>query len=482
MSRFANMSERTLIFIPTYQERDNAERMCRELFALGLDTDVLFIDDNSPDGTGQALEALKPEFPRLIVHHRSGKLGIGTAHREGIQWAYDQGYDILVTMDCDFTHQPVDVRRLLAVSEQSDIVVGSRFMEPGSLPGWIWYRRMLTVIGHTLTHSTLGLPHDASGAFRIYRLHQIPRGLFDLVQASNYAFFYESLFILAKNGLRIKDVAITLPARTYGHSKMSWREAMRSGFGVFKLALGFYAHPERFRLSLATLNLNPALVDPQNWNAYWSADKKTGALAYEVIASFYRRNVIRPHLERAIHRHFAKGARLLHCGCGSGQVDMRLHDEYRINALDISDGALRLYANNNPQAESYNHGSIYDIPAPEGSFDGVYSLGVMEHFTRDEIERIIRQMTRVTRLGGILLFLWPHQRASSVIVLKAVHSLRRKMAGADSDLHPPEISLMPEKEWARELLTSLGLEMVEYSFGPKDLCVQAVIAARKPGA
>lgn len=473
------MSERTLIFIPTYQERDNAERMCCELFALGLDADVLFIDDNSPDGTGQALEALKERFPRLIVQHRSGKLGIGTAHREGILWAYEQGYEVLITMDCDFTHQPEDVRRLLAASAEADIVVGSRFINPGSLPGWIWYRRMLTIFGHTLTHSALGLPHDASGAFRVYRLRQVPQDLFDLVRARNYAFFYESLFILAKNDLRIKDVAITLPARTYGHSKMSWREAARSGFGIFKLALGFYAHPERFRRSHSVLELNPALADPQNWNSYWSPDKKTGALAYEVIASFYRRNVIRPHLESGIRRHFAKGARLLHCGCGSGQVDMRLHEDYRINALDISDGALRLYANNNPQAESYRHGSIYDIPSPDNSFDGVYSLGVMEHFTREEIERIIRQMARVTRPGGTVLFLWPHQRASSVITLKAVHALRRKVAGADSDLHPPEISLMPGKDWAEALLSGLGLEMVEYSFGPNDLFVQAVIAARK---
>jgi len=474
------MCERTLIFIPTYQEHDNAERMCRELFALGLDADILFVDDSSPDGTGQSLEALKPEFPRLVVHHRSGKLGIGTAHREGIQWAYDQGYDVLVTMDCDFTHQPVDVLRLVEASKTADVVVGSRFLKAESLPGWNLLRRTLTNLGHFLTHNALGLPHDASGAFRVYRLRQVPRNLFNLVQSRSYAFFYESLFILSKNNLRIHDVAITLPARTYGHSKLSAREAMRSGFGVFKLALGFYAHPERFRLSATTLNLDPGLTDPQNWNAYWSADKKTGALAYEVIASIYRRNVIRPHLERAIRRHFTKGSRLLHCGSGSGQVDMQLHDEYRINALDISDGALRLYANNNLRAESFIHGSIYDIPAPAGSFDGVYSLGVMEHFTEDEIERIIRQMTRVTRPGGKLLFLWPHRLASSVMVLKAVHKLRRKVAGEGSDLHPPEVSLMPAKNWARSLLSRLGLEMIEYTFGPGDLYVQAVIVARVP--
>jgi dolichol-phosphate mannosyltransferase len=474
------MSERTLIFIPTYQEVDNAPEMCRQLFALGLDADVLFVDDASPDGTGAALEALKAEYPRLIVRHRSGKLGIGTAHREGIEYAYDQGYDVLVTMDCDFTHKPADVPRLLEASQTADIVVGSRFLEANSLPGWNLLRRTLTKLGHFLTHNTLGLPHDASGAFRVYRLRQVPRGLFHLVQSRSYAFFYESLFILSKNSLRIRDVAIELPARTYGHSKLSFREAVRSGFGIFKLALAHYAHPERFRLSTAELKLDPALTDPQNWNAYWSPDKKPGALAYEVIASFYRRNVIRPNLEAAIRRHFTQGARLLHCGCGSGQVDMRLQDEYRLNALDICDGALRLYSANNPRAEAYHHGSIYAIPAADGAYDGVYSLGVMEHFTREEIERILREMARVVRPGGEIIAFWPHARASSVFVLRLIHALGKKVSKDAVPLHPPEITHMPSRQWAEQLVTSIGLELADYRFGPADAFVQAVVVARKP--
>ena len=117
------MPDKTLIFIPTYNERENAPRMCNEIHKLGLDSDVLFVDDSSPDGTGRALEEMKPSFPRLIVHHRAGKQGIGSAHAEAIQWAYDRNYETLVTMDCDFTHLPQDIPKLIAAAEGYDVAV-----------------------------------------------------------------------------------------------------------------------------------------------------------------------------------------------------------------------------------------------------------------------------------------------------------------------------------------------------------------------
>src|SRR5690349_11590310 len=100
------MSRKTLIFIPTYNERANVEPMCEQIFALGLDADLLFMDDGSPDGTGEALDGLRARYPRLRVIHRAGKNGIGSAHIEGIALAYDEGYRRLVTLDCDFTHSP----------------------------------------------------------------------------------------------------------------------------------------------------------------------------------------------------------------------------------------------------------------------------------------------------------------------------------------------------------------------------------------
>src|SRR5688500_1669431 len=123
------MQPKTLIFIPTYNESGNVENMARQMLGLGLDADLLFMDDNSPDGTGAILDRLVKELPRLSVLHRQGKLGIGSAHIDGIRWAYDHGYERLITLDCDFTHNPADVARLMAISHGSDLVAGSRYLD-----------------------------------------------------------------------------------------------------------------------------------------------------------------------------------------------------------------------------------------------------------------------------------------------------------------------------------------------------------------
>ncbi|MGH7680143.1 MAG: polyprenol monophosphomannose synthase, partial [Gemmatimonadaceae bacterium] len=214
---------KTLIVVPTYNEQDNAPRMVEALRALDLDADVLFVDDNSPDGTGQLLEQLRSGHPRLFVRHRSGKEGIGSAHQDGIAYAYDAGYQCLVTLDCDFSHNPEDIPRFLREAESSDVVVGSRWTTKNSLSEWNAYRRMMTGIGHVLTRAILGLPYDATGAFRAYRLDRIPRETFSLVKGRSYSFFFESLFVLYRNAFRISEIPIVLPARTYGHSKMTLR-------------------------------------------------------------------------------------------------------------------------------------------------------------------------------------------------------------------------------------------------------------------
>ena len=241
-------SHKTLIFVPTYNERDNVPELFKQIQALGLDVDLLFLDDNSPDGTGQLLDELAAKEPRLHVIHRTGKLGIGSAHVDGITWAYDHGYTRLVTMDCDFTHSPADIPRLLEWGDKYDVVVGSRWLEPGSLPGWNLLRRFLTNFGHWLTSCLLRMPYDATGAFRVYDLKRIPRYLFPAVKSRSYAFFFESLFLLRCNGFSIWEVSIVLPSRMYGHSKMSWREAARSAAHVWKLFLGRTFNPGQFHL------------------------------------------------------------------------------------------------------------------------------------------------------------------------------------------------------------------------------------------
>lgn len=470
---------RTLIFVPTYNENRNVERLCAELRALPLDADILFIDDGSPDGTGATLDRLAREHPRISVMHREGKLGIGSAHLAGIGYAYDERYDLLVTLDADFSHSPVDIPRLLAAhAADVDLVVASRYLEPGSLPGWSPHRLLLTRFGHLLTWALLGMPYDASGALRLYDLRRIPRELFALVTARAYAFFFESLLVLHRNGCRIREIPIVLQARVYGSSKLTAREGLRSGRFLLRLFFAHLASPARFVRPRPIDTLRPDLRETQGWDEYWSGKRQVLGTLYDLVAAVYRR-VIRRNLRRYAERAFARGARVLHAGCGSGQVDRGLHERLRITAVDISERALRLYARNNPRASRIEQASIFDLPFEEGAFDGVYNLGVLEHFRREEIREILHEFHRVLKPRGKFVAFWPHRRGSSVLFLRALRSLIAMVSGRDPRFHPEEISLLGSRDEAAALLLGAGFVLREYYFGVRDLFVQCVIVAEK---
>ena len=473
------MPVKTLIFIPTYNERENAPRMCEEVHQLGLDADVLFVDDHSPDGTGDVLDSLKTRFPRLVIQHRPGKLGIGSAHLDAIGWAYDQKYEQLVTMDCDFSHSPSDIPAMIEAAGDCDVSIGSRWVHADSLPGWNFLRRCMTRLGHFLTKGVLGIPQDATGAFRVYRLDRIPRSLFVLIKSQGYSFFFESLYIFNRNAIAIREVPIRLPARTYGHSKMSTVAAWRSARYVFELWFANFRGPEQFLLERKAPEIDPALADSSDWDSYWKQKTNKGAALYEFIAGVYRRIVIRRNLNRTIRRNFPNGAALLHAGCGSGQVDADFQDTMRLTALDLSPSALHLYGRNNPHAVAVKHGDIFHIPFPHESFDGVYNLGVMEHFTEKEIVEILREFRRVLRRGGKIIIFWPHARATSVLALKVCHKLMHSVFGNNQQLHPPEISHLRSRHHARELMAKAEFKLVDYRFGISDFFVQAIVVAEK---
>lgn len=468
-----------LIFIPTYDERDNVERMCNELLALNLDADILFVDDNSPDGTGEIIDRLAAEHPRVTAQHRAGKQGIGTAHLFGIAWAYDHGYDTLVTMDCDFTHAPSDIQRLLDASEGYDVALGSRFMDSASVADWNPLRKFLTHTGHVLTTRLLDMPFDATGAFRVYHLDRIKRDLFGLVTSGGYSFFFETMFLLHTNGYKLKEIPIVLPKRTYGHSKMSYREAFRSLRQLISLSVLNAVNPAQFRPNETIDGISAELQDPQGWDQYWLRKTRKSGLLYEIVASIYRQLIIKRHLDAAIGRTFEPGSRLLHGGSGSGQVDTELTRRMKVTALDISVPALQLYKKYNPAVDRLVHGSIMALPFEDESFDGAYNLGVLEHFTADEIQLILGEIRRVLRHDGKVVIFWPHERATSVFVIRMIHWVLNDVLKKDVQLHPPEISLIPSRKRAQEILTKAGLEMVDYRFGPGDMFVQAAVVARK---
>src|SRR3989338_4180135 len=230
------MISQMLIAIPTYNERENLESIHQRIRRLPIQADILIVDDNSPDGTGEIAQRLSGKDSRLYLMRRSGKLGIGSAHLDAIHWAYKKRYACLLTMDCDFTHQPEDIPIFISSSKQKDVVIGTRFVDSQSLKDWEPFRKMVTHLGHFLTKKLLKMPYDASGAFRLYHLDRIPEGLFDLVRTKGYAFFFESLFILNTNGHSIQEIPIILPARTCGHSKMNTMDAVK---GLSRLATTF---------------------------------------------------------------------------------------------------------------------------------------------------------------------------------------------------------------------------------------------------
>lgn len=181
------------------------------------------------------MDQIAAEDVSVHVIHRTGKLGIGSAHKDGIRWAYEHGYSRLLTMDADFTHIPESIPSLLEASEQADMVVASRYLQEESLHGWNPFRKIMTNLAHILTTVLLGLKQDSTGAFRVYSLERIPQTFLDKVASNGYSFFFESLFVIHQNKFRIVEVANTLPPRTYGSSKMDVREIFKSVRQLFTL-------------------------------------------------------------------------------------------------------------------------------------------------------------------------------------------------------------------------------------------------------
>lgn len=476
------MKNELLIFIPTYNERENVELILSQILALGLPADILFVDDNSPDGTGQLLDSIAASHSNVFVQHRAAKLGIGSAHAYGINWTYDQGYRLLITMDCDFTHSPEYIRDFLDKADEADIVVGSRYMQDDSLSTWNVYRRTLTRLGHIATGIFLRMPFDATGAFRLYRLDRISRYFLDAVHSRGYSFLFESLYVLYLNGYRIVQIPTHLPARVYGHSKMRMRDAIHSLSHLVHTYFTTLVNRERFEIAEPFRPESPegGPVDLQGWDEYWSGkDNKPTFLIYDLIAAFYRKFIIKPALNRFILGNFNADSSLLHAGCGSGQVDRDIGEKIEISALDISPAALSIYKKSNKHYRELILGSIFDIPASDGSFDGIYNLGVMEHFTEEEIAKILCEFNRVLKPGGKIVLFWPPEFGLSVMVLKIAHFILNRVLKKNISLHPLEITRVRSRRQIECYLTQGGFKLDHYVFGIRDLFTYVVIVGEK---
>jgi dolichol-phosphate mannosyltransferase len=213
---------RATVCLPTYNERENLERMVRALGEHGVS--VLVIDDNSPDGTGELADRLARELPHVDVLHRTHKEGLGPAYLAGFRQALANGAELILEMDCDFSHDPADVPRLIAAAEDADLALGSRYVAGGSVGNWGLARRAVSAGGSLYARLLLGVGvRDLTGGFKCYRRKVLETIELDAISSRGYAFQIETTYRALRAGFRVVEVPIRFVDREQGGSKMSRR-------------------------------------------------------------------------------------------------------------------------------------------------------------------------------------------------------------------------------------------------------------------
>ncbi|MDO5313077.1 MAG: polyprenol monophosphomannose synthase [bacterium] len=230
-----------IVVIPTYNERENVAAMAAAVLEnLPSGGRLLFLDDNSPDGTGAIIDGLCARDPRIAVLHRVKKEGLGRAYVAGFARALALGATHVVEMDCDFSHDPKDIPRMLAAVADADVVVGSRYVKGGRCVGWPFRRWFVSFFGGRFIRFVLGVPvQDPTGGFKCFTRAALERlGDFSAIRSFGYSFQMEMNWRMAQMGLRLKEIPITFTERRAGTSKISGSIAAETLKMVFKLRFG----------------------------------------------------------------------------------------------------------------------------------------------------------------------------------------------------------------------------------------------------
>lgn len=229
---------KNLVIIPTYNEIENIEKMIRTVFDLPRGFELLIVDDGSPDGTAAKVKELQTEFSgKLHIEERKGKLGLGTAYIHGFKWALARDYDYIFEMDCDFSHNPKDLVRLLEACENgADVAVGSRYISGGKVDNWPLGRILMSYFASVYVRIVLWLPvKDTTAGFKCYRKKVLQTIDLDAVRFMGYAFQIEMKYRAYKKGFKIVEVPIMFTDRVLGVSKMSTKIFKEAFVGVVQM-------------------------------------------------------------------------------------------------------------------------------------------------------------------------------------------------------------------------------------------------------
>ena len=228
--------KKVLVIIPTYNERTNIENMLQSILALPGELNILVVDDNSPDGTGDYVKEFKQNNSRVHLMQREGKLGLGTAYVAGFKYLLSKDYDIAVQMDADFSHDPKVIPEFLESIKENDLVIGSRYIQGVNVINWPMKRLLLSYFANIYTKVITGMPvKDATGGFKCFRREVLESINLDNIHSNGYSFQIEMNFLTFKKGFRCKEIPIIFMDRVEGVSKMSKKILREAITMVWKL-------------------------------------------------------------------------------------------------------------------------------------------------------------------------------------------------------------------------------------------------------
>lgn len=232
------MPEKSLIIIPTYNEFENISRLIPQLLSMYENLDILIVDDNSPDGTGNYVEELTKKNDEVKLIRREKKLGLGTAYLAGFKYALQHSYDYIFEMDADFSHDPKEIKNLLEAIKDYDLVLGSRYVRGVNVINWPMRRLLLSYSANKYTRFITGMKiQDATGGFKCFRRKVLESINLDKIKSNGYAFQIEMTFKAWKKGFKVGEIPIVFFDRVKGSSKMSKKIVREAIFMVWKLRL-----------------------------------------------------------------------------------------------------------------------------------------------------------------------------------------------------------------------------------------------------
>jgi dolichol-phosphate mannosyltransferase len=229
---------KTLVVVPTYNERENLPLLAARLLKLPVAVDLLVVDDNSPDGTGKIADELAAKYPSIHVIHGKQKRGLGRAYVEGFKWALARGYDFVFEMDGDFSHNPDDIPQMLEAAQGADLVLGSRYLNGIRIINWPLRRLMLSKAAAMYVRVITGMPiEDPTGGYKCFSRRAMQALNLDQINSDGYSFQIEMTHRLWRQGMQVVEVPIVFTERLHGHSKMSGHIISEALIMVWRLLL-----------------------------------------------------------------------------------------------------------------------------------------------------------------------------------------------------------------------------------------------------